>query len=162
MIRPKTDSKCALARQSKTPLIPSMSVKPLSPFFHTTKASLFTSRQPIDLHVLSRDARFGDGAKNFAWFPSGNSIASFLEDNKGPDAHFHEVIINKKEYRTYIGFDIDRPLDSVFDADILADQETYYSKLHSAFERTFTAFLKHVYNAPDSTAMSLGVTHQVC
>ena len=155
--------KCVPARQSKAPLKSSMSVKPLSPFFHTTKASLFTSRQPGDVHVVSRDARPDNGAKNFAWFPSGASIASFLEDNgKGPDAHFHEVIINKKEYRTYIGFDIDRALDSVFDADILADQEAYYSKLHSAFERTFTAFLKHVYNAPNSTIMSLGVTHQVC
>ena len=113
--------------------------------WYPSQKLLFDARQPEDTIVISKDIPPGDGPKAFTWFKTFHDLNTFLESNKDNSPHFNEVIIDNKNYPTYMFFDLDREIFAD-DEEILEDIKGSREFMIVVFMFKLKEFLKQFYN----------------
>lgn len=94
--------------------------------------------------ILAKDAYLNSASKQYTNFNSFNEFITYV-DNAKVTPHFYEVLPTDSNHSVFITFDVDRQLYPDFDADIIADRDTYFNRLVEAFLERFSTFLLTVY-----------------
>ena len=122
--------------------------------WHNKKEDLLRAVTPSpNLALLSRDAsKDGTGAKQFAVFPTGQDLVSYITSIPNNKRHFHEIIYDNTNYPCYLYFDMD------YDSPTRITQDTYTITINT-FLAVLQRFIKDVYEK--EVALIIGTNTQV-